>query len=275
MADPPSAERDYVLGTHDAEIERLGLQHEAWRSTAIESWNRAGIARGWHVLDLGAGPGHASLDLARAVGPEGSVTAVERSGRFAQAGRDAALVYGCGNIHYRELDLMLDPLPEGSFDAAWCRWVCSFLPDPAPLIEGLSRRLRAGGVAVFHEYADYASWRYSPRLPLLEEYVAHVMRTWRDGGGEPDIAMSLPPLLRTAGFSVRSATPHIFCVGPGDDRWRWISTFVESNCERLLELGTCDTGWVESVRAELRHAEADQDALLLTPMVLEVIADLR
>jgi hypothetical protein len=31
VATSMSHERDYVLGTHDAEIARLGLQHRIWR----------------------------------------------------------------------------------------------------------------------------------------------------------------------------------------------------------------------------------------------------
>ena len=49
-------DRDYVVGTHDAEIERLRLQHHLWR--------RAKLRRGYRVADIGAGPGYASLDLA-------------------------------------------------------------------------------------------------------------------------------------------------------------------------------------------------------------------
>src|SRR5437879_5628265 len=47
------AERDYVLGTHDDEIDRLGLQHLVWRPWMLDSWRRAGITRGTRVLDVG------------------------------------------------------------------------------------------------------------------------------------------------------------------------------------------------------------------------------
>ncbi|MGB5133009.1 MAG: class I SAM-dependent methyltransferase, partial [Steroidobacteraceae bacterium] len=75
-------EKDYVLGTHDEEIARLGLQHRVWRPTVLECWRTAGIGRGNRVIDVGAGPGFATLDLAGIVGPTGEVLAAERSGRF-------------------------------------------------------------------------------------------------------------------------------------------------------------------------------------------------
>ena len=38
-----SEERDYLLGTHDAEVQRLGLQHRVWRPRVLDAWRRAGI----------------------------------------------------------------------------------------------------------------------------------------------------------------------------------------------------------------------------------------
>ena len=72
-------ERDYVLGTHDDEIVRLGLQHRVWRARTHDAWRRAGFTIGQTLLDVGCGPGYASLDLAELVGPTGRVVAIDRS----------------------------------------------------------------------------------------------------------------------------------------------------------------------------------------------------
>ena len=66
---------DYVLGTHDGEVARLGLQHRVWREAMFAAWRRAGIRTGWRVVDVGAGPGYATLDLAELVGASGEVLA--------------------------------------------------------------------------------------------------------------------------------------------------------------------------------------------------------
>src|SRR5262245_39571237 len=78
----PSSEREYVLGTHDVEVERLGLQHRVWRARARDAWRRAGFTAGQTILDLGCGPGFASLDLAELTGPPGRVVAIDQSARF-------------------------------------------------------------------------------------------------------------------------------------------------------------------------------------------------
>ena len=64
---------DYILGTHDEEVARLGLQHRVWRTVALDCWSRAGITAGSKVVDVGAGPGYATVDLAEIVGPTGEV----------------------------------------------------------------------------------------------------------------------------------------------------------------------------------------------------------
>src|ERR1044071_806657 len=80
-----TTERDYVLGTHDEELARLGLQHRVWRPVVLDCWQRAGITVGKRVLDIGAGPGYATLDLAEIVGSTGVVVAIERSKNFIRA----------------------------------------------------------------------------------------------------------------------------------------------------------------------------------------------
>src|SRR6476620_11014056 len=81
------SEKDYVLGTHDEELVRLGLQHRVWRPMVLDCWQRAGITVGKRVLDLGAGPGYASIDLAEIIGPTGEVVGGERSARVLEAAR--------------------------------------------------------------------------------------------------------------------------------------------------------------------------------------------
>src|SRR6185436_9467589 len=106
-----SKERDYVLGTHEEELARLGLQHRVWRPPTLDAWKRAGITVGKRVLDIGAGPGYATVDLAEIVGATGKVVALERSSNFVRAAEDACKTRGLTNVEIHELDLMTDQLP--------------------------------------------------------------------------------------------------------------------------------------------------------------------
>ena len=268
-----ATERDYVLGTHDDELARLGLQHRVWRSIALDCWQKAGITLGSRVLDIGAGPGYAATDLAEIVGPTGKVVALERSSNFIRALEQRRAAQGLNNVQVHELDLMTDDLPEESFDFSWCRWVASFVTDPALLVQKLGRVMRPGGVSIFHEYAHYLTWRFVPRLPSQERFAEEVKASWAAVGGKADVALDLPAYLEQNGFRIRKTAPRIYCVTPSDYMWQWPASFVGIGLARLQELGRIDADFAAQVKEELAVASANPNARLITPLVLEIVAE--
>jgi SAM-dependent methyltransferase len=266
-------ERDYVLGTHRDELERLGLQHRVWRPVVLDCWHRAGITVGKRVLDVGAGPGYATVDLAEIVGPAGEVTALERSSNFVHAIERACHARSLTNVKAYECDLMTDKWPVGSYDFSWCRWVAAFVSDPAALVARIATAIHKGGSAIFHEYGHYETWRFLPPLPAQERFRAQVIATWRASGGEPDAAVGLPGLLSQNGFAIRSITPHIFCLRPTDYMWQWPAEFIEVYLPRLIESKAVDESLADQLRAHLTKTEANPNSVMITPLVLEIIAD--
>ena len=271
----PSKERDYVLGTHEDELERLGVQHRAWRDVVLDCWQKAGITTGSKVLDVGAGPGYATIDLAEIVGGTGKVVAVERSTNFINAITQTIQSRGLSNVEVHELDLMNDNLPDGPFDFSWCRWVLCFVSDPDVVVRKISGALRPGGRAIFHEYGHYTTWRFVPPRPSHEEFRDHVVATWRGSGGDPDTGLRLPVWLKNNGFAVRSIAPRIFCIQPGDYMWRWPAQFIQVHLLRLQELGEIDAAFADRVLADLAAAERDAPSFMVTPLVLEIVAEKR
>jgi len=270
---PAMTDKDYVLGTHDEEIARLGLQHRVWRPTVLDCWQKAGLSRGYKVIDVGAGPGFATLDLAEIVGPTGEVLAAERSSRFLEIATKACADRGFSNVRFRNMDLMNEPLRVTGFDAAWCRWVACFVSSPATLVQRIAEALRPGGVAIFHEYSNYGTFQFAPRRPAMESFAQEVMASWRAAGGEPNIGLDLPVLLPAAGLRVRHVRHHVFAITPRDAMWQWPASFVGINLVRLRELGRVSAEWAEQVRQEFQCAEADERTVMTTPLVLEVIAE--
>lgn len=264
---------DYVLGTHDEEIERLGLQHRVWRDRTLACWDRAGIGPGQSILDIGAGPGFATLDLARIAGPSGRVAAFERSERFLQFAQAQCRAAGLGNVEFSSGDLESDPLPDGPFDVAWCRWVLCFLREPSRVVQSVAGRLAPGGRFVLHEYADYRTWTTIPPLPSATRFIEAVMRQWREAGGEPDIGRNVPAMLQDAGMRVVSAEPIVFAMRPGDDAWQWPEAFVRTQPPRLVESGYLSPSEANDVQRDLERLGRDARSLMLSPLVLEIIAE--
>ena len=267
---------DYVLGTHNDEHARLGMQHSLWQEFVLDAWKRAGVCTGTRVVDVGAGPGFATMDLADIVGATGHVTAVEISSKFAQEVKDQANVRGLKNISVHIVDLMHEDIPLANagvqFDAAWCRWVCMFVPDVGALVRCVHNALRAGGVAVFHEYVHYETYGLQPPTPGIDSFTQAAMKSFSARGGNANIAGTLLKELRLQGFEIMSIKPIARAARPHEPLWQWPAGFIRTYLPRLIELGQVDNAFAENVLAELARAEQDPQSIMLTPTVLEIIA---
>jgi SAM-dependent methyltransferase len=261
-------ERNYVLGTHDEEVARLGLQHRVWRPRALDAWRRAGFNVDQTVLDLGCGPGFATQDLAEIVGPSGSVVGIDRSRRFL----DVVAARRLDNVITHELDLDESDLPRMDADRVWVRWVFAFVKRPRDLLVKVRDVMKRGGVLVAHEYFDYRTWRLSPRSADHEGFVDAVMESWRASGGEPDVGLDLPRWLNELGFEIRELRPIIDVITPADFVWQWPKAFIGNGLARLIELGRMTQDRAARVQASFDAAEAAPNTIMTTPAVLEIIA---
>lgn len=268
-----SQERSYYLGTNDKEIRRLGVQHRVWRPHVLDAWRRAGIATGARVIDAGAGPGYASLDLAEIVEEEGRVIALERSERFLEALAAAAKARGLPNIETHNIDLVDDAIPAAGVDAAWIRWVFAFVADPGGVLEKLAGALRKGGVIVIHEYMDWGTLNWTPRRAALSGFVETAIREWRASGGEPDIAVQLLPMLPKVGLRLKEARPIIHAVRPDNYVWRWPATFIPDHARNLAGSGAVSEAEAKEIIDAFAEAEADPNTVMTTPLVMEIIAE--
>lgn len=103
---------------------------------------------GMVVVDLGAGTGLYTLDLARAVGPEGRVYAVDIIPHFlAHIGRRAAAA-GLQNITLVDAANTATDLPPASVDLVFMCDVYHHLERPTEVLADIRRILRPGGELV-------------------------------------------------------------------------------------------------------------------------------
>ena len=271
-----TTDADYILGTHDDEIARLELQHRVWRSRAQGAWQRAGFTAGFHVCDLGCGPGFASLDLAALVGSAGHVTAIDQSRRFLDHLATAARQRELANIdtHHGNLDELA--MRGGDVDGVWGRWVFAFVKQPRELLARVAAAMRPGATIAIHEYFDYATWRTVPPTRELDAFVDTVIESWRRTGGEPNIGMLLPRWLEELGFVVTHVAPIIDIVTPHEPQWEWLAAFVDSGGKRLASLGEFPRQQADAVRDAMRAWPSTMPVTrMVTPAVLEIIATRR
>ncbi|MEZ6241680.1 MAG: methyltransferase domain-containing protein [Phycisphaerales bacterium] len=266
---------DYLLGTDDIEAVRLGVQHRLWAKQAADVWERAVIRPGSRVLDVGAGPGYASMDLAQLVGPGGRVLGVEGSPRYVDLFRENADRFGFshaqavkGDVH--EVSTLVGA-ERGTFDVAYARWVLCFCDDPARVVRGVHDCLAPGGRFAIQDYFGYSGMRLAPHSPAFQRGIAAASHFW-DETGDLDVMGDMPRFLREAGFELTHFEVIQRIARPSNQMWAWPSIFWPSFIPRVVEAGHMTQAEADAFLKAWEAAGKNPDAFLLLPPVFEAVA---
>ena len=129
---------------------------QGWNSESpkIRSWlaeatsamiEMADIHSGMRVLDIAAGAGDQTLDIAKRVGPTGHVLATDLSPCILEFCRENARRSGYDNVETLAADGETLPVEESHFHAAICRLGLMFFPDPGKGLRAILSALKPGG----------------------------------------------------------------------------------------------------------------------------------
>ncbi len=118
----------------------------AWLQPATAAMlDAARLAAGQHVLDLAAGAGDQTLDIAHRVGPAGQVLAVDISEAILRLAAQKLAAAGLSQVRFARADAQaLSPALTG-FDAVVCRLGLMFCQQPLLALQHVHAALAAGG----------------------------------------------------------------------------------------------------------------------------------
>ena len=128
--------------------ENLGLleapDREAWQKPE-QIMDALGVAEGSTVADIGAGAGWFTIQLARRVGPNGTVYAQDVQRQMLEAIRRRVAREGLQNVQTRLGAGSAPNLPQRTFDAILVVDVYDAVDEPVPFLRNLAAALKPGG----------------------------------------------------------------------------------------------------------------------------------
>jgi ubiquinone/menaquinone biosynthesis C-methylase UbiE len=265
-------ELDYVLGTDKRELDRLGFQHKVWSEEAFAIWKRAGIGLGDKILDLGCGPGFATWDLAQMVGDTGLVHGIDRSEPYVAYAKHILGNAGFTNVDLHASDFDRMSLPENTFDAAYSRWIFSWLDDPRPTAEKVFRSLKPGGYFLLQEYVHWGAFSVNPERKNIRAAVEACRESWRLMPSEIDIGPQMVEVLADFGMEIVHVQSLTKVGRPGELAWQWPGTFLDIYGAKLIEMGLLTKEQHEAFFEEWVELEAMDSSFVITPLMMEIVA---
>jgi SAM-dependent methyltransferase len=251
---------DYLLGSSDAEHERLIRQAALLAPFTERFFRQAGVRSGQRVLDLGSGVGDVAMLVSSLVGPSGEVVGIERDERSLAAARTRAKQGGYENIGFIQSDI--SAVSDGkSFDAVVGRFILQFVPDPVGVLKSIVRLLKPGGIVAFQEPSFAAFLHVCPQLRLWSAAVALMCESGRRAGVNVEMGFALHSVFLEAGLPAPKMyldTP----LGSGTQFTGWVYDLIRTLLPKIQEfnlsiepLGDIDT-FRERLHQEITSANA-------------------
>lgn len=122
---------------------------------------RLAIAQGAKALDVGCGWGDTAIQLAKRVGPGGSVLGLDCCDAFLEKGRKDAAEAGLANVRFVAADVQTHRF-EPEYDFCFSRFGMMFFSNPVAAMRNVRSALKPGGRLMF------ITWRALAENPWME-----------------------------------------------------------------------------------------------------------
>jgi len=246
----------YVLGSTNAEHERLIWQAERLAPVTERLFREAGIGLGQRVLDIGSGVGDVAMLVSRLVGATGEVVGVERDASSIARAKARVSQAGLRNVRFVQADIS-QIAEETPFDAAVGRMILTWLPDPVFALRRVGRLVRPDGVIAFLESGWAPVLSMLESLPLWSAAAALICEVSHQSGGNLLLGHGLYEIFQNAGIRGPTMFQEIR-MGKDPDNARWFADILRSLWPRVQQLnlsveavGNLDT-LAERLQAEVQ-----------------------
>ena len=246
--------------------ERLRLMSRVLSESTTRLFDRVGIPGDISCLDAGCGGGDVTIELARRIGPGGSVLGIDMDATKIDLARREASSAGLTNVEFA-VGNVTEARFEQRFDLVYARFLLTHLQDPSAMVRRFGGWLRPGGRVVVEDI-DFSGYFVYPDSPAFRRYHALYCEAVRRKGADPDIGPRLPWLLKEAAFidvGVSIAQP----VGLEGEVKLITPLTMENIADTVVSLGLSSRDEVATLVQELYAFAADPNTLGGTPRIVQ------
>ena len=170
----------------------------------------AGIAPGWHCLEVGGGSGSVAAWMAERVGPSGSVLVTDIDPRF----MEGSAYRKPAHLELRRHDIGTDPLPEQAFDLIHARLVLLHVPQRQQALDKLIAALKPRGWLVIEDFDGRVIDRTIPvsdaaAAAIFKRAGGALVRLMEERGFEVEWGRGLYSRLKAAGLTEVGTEGHM------------------------------------------------------------------
>ena len=225
-----------MLGTTNAEHDRLARQGRLISKITRHFLEDVGLCRGMRVLDVGSGVGDVALMAASMVAPDGEVVGIDLDESAVEAARHRAASEQVNGVRFHACDFA-DYSPDSLFDAVIGRCVLLHQHNPATALATAARYVRLGGIVAFQEPWFSRGFSY-PRMPQFEKVIGWLHSSVQASGLDGDIGLRLASIFASAGLPAPMLIfEMIVDCNPSSEIWQFVADTVRSLLPRLEQLG--------------------------------------
>ncbi len=141
-------------------VKQHDLIDDQIRPLGLLAMDRARVASGERVLDIGCGCGDSTIELGRRVAPSGTVTGLDISAPMLERAGQRARAQG-SSARFELADAQAQVFPPTSADLLFSRFGVMFFSDPTAAFANLRRTLAPGGRLAF------VCWQSLPDNPWM------------------------------------------------------------------------------------------------------------
>ncbi|MGC2787089.1 MAG: methyltransferase domain-containing protein [Roseiarcus sp.] len=246
--------------------ERLDLLSDAMQATTLELLESAGLKSGDRCLDAGSGGGHVALDMARAVGPTGHVTAIDFDPLVVDLARADAKQARVDNVEFVTADA--STFDGGPFSFIHARYLLSHVSEPARVFARLKALLAPGGRMAVEDIDMSGSFCHPPE-PAQDRFQALYTEAVRRGGADANLGRGLPAIALAAGLhgaQWRVFQP-VYASGPHK---RMTAVTMQMIGSTLLKYGLAQEEEIDTLVSRLNAFADDPSTLAALPRIVQV-----